>query len=291
MEGLINMEPVLELFINIFEMGFIYSLVVLGVFLTSQIIKFDDLTVEGSFASGGAMTAFLLHSNFNPIFTLLMAIIFGMLAGFATGFLSTKFKINNLISGIVVTTGLFSINLKIAGANSTLGDFPTIFSKVQSLIGFEVGHIVVLICLSIGIIFILNWFLKTEVGLLYKAVGCNSQILNSLGKSVEFHKLSCLMLSNGIIALAGSLFVQHTGFFSITGSVGTLGIALAGLIIGSVFTNNMMVKILLGAFIYQAVIASTIELQIDPVWNRLITALIIVFLITLIKKQNFQELV
>jgi len=156
------------------------------------------------------------------------------------------------------------------------------------LLGESIGQALALLGVAIGIVLFIHWFLKTEVGLLFKALGNNPQILTCLGKNPDFYKIGCIGLANGIIALAGALFVQASGFFSITGSIGTLSIALAGIIIGNVLARHMVLKIFWGALVYQVLIALTIELQIDPVWNRLTTAVLIVVLIAMTKNNSFR---
>lgn len=286
MEQIFELIPNFELVLNILELSCIYALVVLGVFLTSKIIKFDDLTVDGSFASGAATTCTLLSFGLPALPTLIIATLAGALTGMATGFLHTKLKLNNLISGIVVTTGLFSVNLKMAGANATLGSASTIFDIIPPIFSGWWNHVLVLSIISIGIALLIDFLLESEVGLLFKALGNNPQMLINLGKNIHGYKIACLMISNGITALAGSLFIQHTGFFSMTGSVGTLGIALAGLIIGDMISNNLILKIFSGALFYQAIITTAIEFQIDPVWNKLVTAFLIVLLIILKNKKE-----
>ncbi|KKQ33609.1 MAG: ABC transporter integral membrane protein [candidate division TM6 bacterium GW2011_GWF2_37_49] len=273
------MDLPINLILNIVEIGAIYALVVLSVFLSSKIISFDDLTVDGSFTAGGAVVVSLLLVGVNAVIATLAAVFVGGVAGLLTGILNTKLKLNNLISGIVITTGIFSINLKLAGANANLGVNKTIFDLLSFLQLGEASHLIVLVGICLGMIFTVKWLLQTEFGLVLKASGSNPQILTGLGKSINFYKISCLIISNSITGLAGALFVQHLGFFSITGCVGTLTVALAGLVIGSSISNNLVAKIVLGALAYQSIIALTLELQIEPVWNRLITAVLIIVLV------------
>lgn len=272
------MNHIIELVQTTIELGLIYSLVTLATHISSQIIKFDDLTTEGSFASGGAITACLLMLNLPVWLTLIIAIGIGSLIGMLTGILHTKLQLNNLISGIVVSTALFSLNLKIAGSNLVLEQQQSIFATLSA---WHLTPISILAAISIGCILLIHRLLKTEIGALIKTVGSNPQLLLSLGKSVTTYKIISLMIANGITALAGCLLVHYTGFFSITGSIGTLIIALAGLIIGQALCKNNLWGTLIGALGYQAVIALTIELQLDPAWNKLITAVLIVMLIAL----------
>lgn len=279
MGGLI-MEHWIALFVSMLELGCIYSLVVLGVYVASRIIATDDFTIEGSFATGGALTALLLLKQFNPILCCVGALALGGIVGMATGLLHTKLKLNNLISGIVVATGLFSINLKLAGPHATVPSEKTIFV----LFGLRDYHLVLLGLLSVCLLFFARWFLATEYGFCLRSVGDNPHMLIHLGKDPDQYKILGLMMANSLSAFAGCLMVMHTEFYSLMGSFGTLIVALAGLIIGQAISKRMVVGVLCGAIAYQAIIVTTIELQVDPAWNKLITAGLIIALIAFQKR-------
>jgi putative tryptophan/tyrosine transport system permease protein len=268
---------ILPILYNVLELGLIYSLTVLSVHLTSCIIAFDDLAIEGCFAFGGALTAVCLINQINPVSALVISLIGGALIGLSTGILHTKFGINNLIVGIVITTALFSVNLKLAGANVVLGENTTIFDLCSFVTGGS--HIPLLLVIAILLLWGINLFLKTEIGTLLTVVGANPQMLVLLGKNQHQYKIGGLVIAHAITGLAGSLFVQHIGLFSISGSIGTLVTALAGLIIGQTLCRKGLLGILIGAICYQIIIALTIELYIDPAWNKLITALLVIILI------------
>lgn len=280
---------IFDIILNILEIGLIYSLIIVAVNFSSNIIKFDDLSTEGSFAFGGALTAILIQNNVPSLLAIILALFTGGISGFLTGLLHTKLKLNNLISGIVVNAALFSINLKIAGTSITLSQTKTILDSINHPLIKPLNHLIILFLISISIFLIINWFLKTEIGFLIKALGNNSQILTLLGKNISFYKIFGLFISNSITALAGALFVIHTGFYSISGSIGSLAIALAGLIIGKAIFKNDLLSFIVGAILYQAIIATTIELEFDPLWNKLITAVLIIFLIAIQKQKFFLE--
>jgi putative ABC transport system permease protein len=262
---------------GIIERGLIFSVCVMSMYLTSRVIKFDDLSLEGSFGLGGAVMALLLFKNIAWWIAFPCVMLSGALAGLATGLLHTKLQLNNLISGIVVMTGLFSINLKIAGSNMVISNKPTIFSMLpESMLNTKIALLIPLIFI---ILLIIKWFLKTEVGFLFHAVGDNPQMLRNLGKNPHVYIVSALMLSNGWTACAGALFVQYVGYFSIWASVGILIIALAGLILSETISKKFGFSILLGAIAYQAIIALTFEFNVDPEWNKLITALLIIIML------------
>lgn len=267
----------LEIALHVILQGLIYSFVVMGVYLSSRVIRFDDLTTEGSFGLGGAITALLIVLGTSSWLTLPLAMLGGALAGIITGALHTKMKMNNLISGLVVTTALFSICLKLAKSNLALPMNGSIFAAVPNT-----SFALVILGLLAALVYLgLRIFLSSEVGLLFKAVGSNPQMVISLGKNVESYKILGLALANSLTALAGSLFVQWNGFFSITGNVGTLVTGLAGLILAEMIKPKFGIVLIIGAILYQAIFAITIEFQLEPMWNNLIKAALIVVLIQL----------
>jgi putative ABC transport system permease protein len=265
---------------GIIERGLIFSISVMAIYITSRIIRFDDLSVEGSFGLGGALMALLLTRNIPWAIALPLVTIAGAIAGLATGLLHTKLKLNNLISGIVVTTALFSINLKIAGSNMVLGSKSTLFDLIPNAASIKIIVLLPVIC---ALLLIIRWFLHTECGFLFKAVGDNPQMLTNLGKNAHTYVIAALMLANGLTAFAGALFVQYVGYFSIWSSVGILIIALAGLILSETLGQQFGFNLLIGAIVYQAIIAATFEFNVDPEWNKLITALLIILMIALKK--------
>lgn len=277
------MDWLIEIVKNMMELGLIYALVSLGVYMASYIIKFDDLSIEGSFAFGGAITTLLFIKQVPSFFTVPMALVAGALIGMMTGLLHTKLGINNLISGIVVTAALFSINLKLVGPNYTLCTAATIFDVFNS----STSTAVMLAVMVTTVFLVMHWLLQTEVGLLFKTVGSNAQMLTNLGKSVHGYKIAGLMIANALSALAGSLFVQHMKFFSITGSIGTMVIALAGCVVGvTLFRSAPLVGLVGGALLYQLIVTTTIELQFDPAWNKLIASIFIICLLLLRQRNN-----
>lgn len=274
----------------ILERGIIFWFVVAAVWLSSQLLKFDNLAIEGAFGLGGAVTAFLIVADFSPILVLIAAFFSGVLSGVFTALLHRKVGLNNLISGIVVTTGLFSILLKIAGSHQSLAGHDTIFTLVPYYgrfvpVGRYLRHYVPIyplfpLMFIIGFFFsTMRWLLTTEFGYLLHAVGDNRQMITNLGKSVDFYLMAGLGLSNGFAAVAGSLFVQYTGYFSIWTGVGMLVIGLAGMIIAQTISKEFGRALAFGSILYQLIITLTIELQLDQDWNKAITALLIVLLI------------
>jgi len=276
----------INLILQVLELGSIYALLVAAVHLTSNVIGIDDFSIEGSFAVGGALGIVLAHAHV-PLGILVPGILLaGITVGLMTSGLFVLVGIDSLLSGIIVTTGLFSCNLKIAGAQATLDQ--TLFDALS--LGPQ-NHWVLLVPLAIGIISVLWWLLQTEVGLCLRAVGDNPGMLTHIGKNPHVYITGGIVLANMLAAFAGLLFVHHVGFFSITGSIGTLISALAGLIIGQAVCGSWLGGILIGAVLYQAIIATVIYQQCDPAWNKLITAIVIVLLVVFkhLKKHTGQQ--
>lgn len=265
---------------GIVERGLIFGLVVAAVYIASRLISFDNLSVEGAFGLGGALSAVLIAGGINPWLALLAAALAGIVSGLATAALNTTLKLNNLISGIVVTTGLFSITLKTAGSNMTLSNKLTIFNALPAwLTPFQ--SLVVLMVACVMVFTFIDWLLTTEIGFLLRAVGDTPQMLTNVGKSVERYRMFGLALSNMLAALSGALFVQYTGYFSIWASLGILIIGLAGMIIAETFSPSFGISLIAGSIAYQTIIAMTFELQLNQDWNKLITAVLIVLLIVI----------
>lgn len=268
---------------GIIERGLIFVVPVMAIYITSRIIRFDDLSVEGSFGLGGALMALFLTYNIPWFVVFPLVIAAGATAGTITGLLHTKLRLNNLISGIVVTTALFSINLKIAGSNMVIGNKATIFNMITDVTNMKIIILMPIIC---TLLLTIKWFLDTECGFLFKAVGDNRQMLTNLGKCADTYTIAALALANGLTACAGGLFVQYVGYFSIWSSVGILIIALAGLILSETFGKTFGFNLLIGAILYQAILAATFEFNVDPEWNKLITALLIILMIALKKRST-----
>ncbi len=274
------MIDIIQLAQGIIERGLLFGIVVLSVYISSRLINFDNLSVEGAFGIGGALTALLLKYGVNPWVTLVASMLVGALTGVATGLLSTKLKLNNLISGIVVTTGLFSITLKIGGSNMVINKTKTIF-KSLSIIPPHAQALIMLTVITLALLCIITWFLTTEIGFLLRSVGDAPQMLTNLGKNVDGYITFGLVLSNALAALSGGLFVQYAGYFSIWANIGMLIIGLAGMILAETISKRFGLSLIIGSIAYQALIALTFEFQINQDWNKLVTASLIVILIVI----------
>jgi len=267
----------IEIFADVIVQGLIFSLPVMAVFLTSTVLGFDDLTVEGSFSTGGAMISCLLLMKMNPWVAFFLCGLAGACLGATTAMIHTRLGVSTLLSGICVTIGAFSSNLRFAGSNVPLQHVSTMLEGPAAPF--------IIIAIIFGWLFTLSWFLRTEGGLFIKACGRNRLLLLQLGRSPDRYVVFTVALANMLTAWSGALFVQWAGFFSITGSMGILIIALAGVIMGSFLSEAFGIALIIGAVLYQAIFAITISLGVDPVWNNLIKAVMIVGLLRTTRRQ------
>lgn len=265
-------------FIGTLEQGLIFAIGALGVYITYTILDFPDLSVDGTFSLGAAITAALIVKGTNPFMSLGLAFIGGAIAGLVTGILHVRFKITNLLSGILVMIGLYSINLRVMGkANVPMFNKENIFASNISVVVI-LGLIVLIIKLLMDILF------KTKFGFILRATGDNDSLVTSLGVNKGTMKIAGLMISNGFVALSGAIMAQHQGFSDISMGNGFIVIALASIILGqSVFKKSRLLKgttiVIIGAFLYKLSVGFAIELGFPPTDLKLITSLIVVIAI------------
>ena len=280
-----------QLIIGVFEQGFIYAVMALGVYITYKILDFPDLSVDSTFPLGAAITTVLLMNGFNPILSLILSTAAGAAAGALTGIIHVKFRVRDLLSGIIMMTGLYTINLRITGgsANVPLFNYHTIFNNdfinklcPEALEPYKTLIIIALIMLIAKLL--LDLYLKTKSGFLLRAVGDNEKIVTSLAKDSGSVKIVGLSIANGLVALAGSVMCQQQRFFEISMGTGTIVIGLASVIIGTnIFKGNILkatTAVIIGSVIYKACVAAAIEIGLDSQDLKLITA--ILFLVILI---------
>lgn len=276
--------------ISIVEQGLIYGILTLGIYITYKILDFPDLTVDGSFPLGAAVTALMITKGVNPYLTLPITFLIGALAGVCTGLIHVKCKVRDLLSGIIMMTALWTINLRIAGtSNVPLFSQETIFKNdfidgviPESLSKFKT--LIVILILTLISKFLLDLFLGTKSGYLLRAVGDNDTLVTSLAKDSGNVKIIGLAIANGLVAFAGGIFCQEERVFEISSGTGAMVIGLASVIIGtSIFKNISILKtttaVLIGSVIYKACVAIALR-SFEPQDMKLITA--VLFLIILV---------
>ena len=265
----------MEVILNALEQGLLFSLVAMGVYITYKILDFPDLSVDGTFPLGASISAAMLVRGINPWVTILVATLGGACAGAITGFLHVKLKISNLMSGILVMMGLYSINLRIMGkSNIPLFNTNHIFKNPA------INSIFIILAIVILVKVVLDLFLKTKTGFLLVAVGDNEQVVSSLGVNKNIVKVLGLSISNALVALSGALTAQNQGFSDITMGTGIVVMGLAAVIIGtSIFGKLSMIKVttlsVFGAIIYKLVVAIALWMKLNPNDLKILTAILV----------------
>lgn len=280
----------MDFIVTILEQGLIYAILALGVYITYKILDFPDLTVDGSFPLGAAVTAALITRGMNPYLTLPVSFLAGVLAGVCTGLIHVKCKVRDLLSGIIMMTALWTVNLYIAGtANVPLFSRDIIFKNdflIEIVPESMKSYVTLIIVLILAVVckIILDLYMNTKSGYLLRAVGDNETVVTALAKDQGNVKILGLAIANGLVSLAGCVFAQEESVFEISMGTGAIVIGLASVIIGtSIFKKISYVKtttaVIIGSIIYKACVAVAIR-NFEPQAMKLITA--VLFLIILV---------
>ena len=267
------------------EQSLIFAIMVLGVYISFRILNFPDMTVDGTFPLGAAISAKLLTLGVNPYLTLLVALISGAAAGAITGLIHVKLKVKDLLAGILVMTALYSINLRVMGkSNIPLFEEDNIFNTEYSMM----ITIVVLILISK---FILDYLLKTKFGFALKALGDNENLIVSLGLNEEKYKIYGLMIANAFVAFSGAVLAQYQGFADVGMGTGIIVIGLASIIIGDTLFGKRRrlvgtTIVIIGSILYRGVIAVTLSMGMDASDLKLITSVIVIIILWIQKQKD-----
>lgn len=271
--------------------GILWSVMALGVFITFRVLDCADMTVDGSFALGGAVSAVLIIRGVNPFLSLMVAVLAGMLAGVVTAVLNTKLQIPILLAGILSQLALYSINIRVMGQpNSPLNGETTIISVLTEMFSFSKSTITMLtgILVVVLLIVLLYWFFGTEVGCAIRATGNNEYMVRALGGNTDLMKIIGLLLGNGLVALSGALVANSQGYADVQMGQGAIVIGLASIIIGEVifdfFTSTFnrtlsfyhkLFSVVVGSILYRLIIAIVLQLGLKSTDLKLLTAAIV----------------
>ena len=267
------------------EQSLIFAIMVLGVYISFRILNFPDMTVDGTFPLGAAISAKLLTLGVNPYLTLLVALVAGAAAGAITGLIHVKLKVKDLLAGILVMTALYSVNLRVMGkSNIPLFEEDNIFNTEYSMM----ITIVVLILISK---FLLDYLLKTKFGFALKALGDNENLIVSLGLNEEKYKIYGLMIANAFVAFSGAVLAQYQGFADVGMGTGIIVIGLASIIIGdTLFGKRRRLAgttiVIIGSILYRGVIAVTLFMGMDASDLKLITSVIVIIILWIQKQKD-----
>ena len=286
------MNSFLDLALSTLTQGLIYALLSYGVYITYKILDFPDLTVDGSFPLGAAVTAVLLTNGADPYLTLIVALAAGALAGLVTGLIHVRVKVRDLLAGIITMTALFSINLQIAGSNLTVDRATdTIFTAAPTMAlfgGMSLIYRKLVVSLILVVIFkiLLDLYFKTKSGLMLRAVGDNSTLVTTLAADKGKVKITGLVISNALVALTGCIVCHEQRSFSATMGTGQLVFGLATVIIGTtIFKKVGFVKgttaVIVGSIIYKICIQIAISLGLPANLLKLVTAVLFLAILAL----------
>ena len=281
------------------ELGLLYAIMALGVYLTFRILDFADLTVDGSFTTGAAVAALGILHGVNPALATFAGFLAGMVAGLITGLLHTKAHIDGLLAGILTQIGLYAINLRIMGtANISLLRESTLFTGLR-----EAGHIassswmgsLILLPFVLAVWLLIVWFLHTDTGLAMRATGDNPQMIRSFGVSTDNQKILGLALSNGLVAASGALVAQYQGFSDIGMGIGMIVAGLASVILGqAIFGRTTILRaafaVVFGAVLYRVVIQLALLAGFEPSDMKLISAILVILALILPQVKVFKRL-
>ncbi|MDO5499339.1 MAG: ABC transporter permease [Propionibacteriaceae bacterium] len=270
------------------DLGLIFGIMALGVYITFRILNFPDLTVDGSFTTGAAVAASAILGGVNPWVATLLGLVAGAAAGLITGLLHTKGKINPLLAGILTQIALYSINLRIMGrANLPLLRSDTTLSDVRDAGLFGTwASVGIFLAVVIVVLLIVDWFLSTDTGLAMQATGDNEAMIRAQGVSTDTMKILGLVISNALVGLAGAIMAQYQGYADIGMGIGLIVAGLASVIIGQAVLPSRhfavaTAAVVLGSVIYREVIQLALSVGFNPNDMKLISAVLVVLALLL----------
>ena len=281
----------MNLLLSVLEQGLIYAVLALGVYITFKILDFPDMTVDSSFPLGAAVTALMIQAGVSPLLTLPVSMLTGAIAGALTGVIHVKFKVRDLLSGIIVMTALYSVNLHIAGrANVQLFSFGTIF-KNDAISALPAGvqpyaPVIILAIITLLAKVLMDAYLATRSGFLLRATGDNPTLVATLAKDAGMVKILGLSIANALVSLSGCIMCQYQRYFDISMGTGTLVLAVASVIVGTQLLRGLRflratTAVVLGSVIYKGCVALALDMGLSPFDLKLVTALLLLIIIVI----------
>lgn len=266
--------------------GLLWSIMGIGLYISFKILDYADMTVDGSFALGGCVSAWaIFYNGLNPFLALLLAFAAGCLAGAVTGLLHTKLKIPAILAGILTMLALYSINLRIMGQpNLSMSNADTVFSILGGVLPLSRTNlnIVVGAIAAALIIGLLYWFFGTKLGSAIRATGNNEKMVRAMGINTDIMKIIGLVLANGLVSLSGSLVAQSQSYGDVNSGIGSIVIGLASIIIGEVFLGRdrsfatKLIAVVIGSIVYRIIVAVVLQLGLQTTDLKLLTAALVV---------------
>lgn len=278
-----------QVFFDAIMLGFEYSLLAVGVYITFRILDFPDMTVDSSFPLGAAVTALMISSGAHPLLTLPASLLAGAVAGACTGVIHVRFHVSSLLSGIIVMTGLYSVNLHVTGrANLPIFGFDTLFKNAYVSALPEAAQpyapVVLLALIALLCKLAMDAYLSTRSGFLLRATGDNETLVASLAKDSGKVKILGLSIANALVSLAGCIMCQYQRYFDISMGTGTLVLAVASVIVGTQLLRGLRflratTAVILGSVLYKGCVALALSFGLSPFDLRLVTAVLLLVII------------
>ena len=280
----------MDFYITAILLGLGFAALALGIFISMRIFNIPDITTDGSFTLGGAVTAVLLSREVTLPVVIIAAFFSGAAAGAVTGMIHTRLKVNALLAGILVMTALYSVNLALMGrSNIPLTDVVTLFS-IGSFFNNEVSQQAFVLVVMVIILWqLIAWMLRTDFGLAMRATGNNESMIRSLGVNTNRMKIIGLGLANGLTALSGFLITQIQGFADINMGIGIVILGLGSVMIGEIFSKALRVKnihvqllgVIAGSIIFRLILAFALSIGIDALYLKLVVALFVLLVVSI----------
>ncbi len=280
----------MDFYLSAILLGLAYCGMGLGIYITLRIFNIPDITTDGSFTLGASVTAALLSQQYPIITALLMSMIAGSLAGLATGIIHTRLKINPLLSGILVMTALYSVNLSIMGrSNIPLINTPNLLQLTDWFQREQYNWLLLMTIVALGLWCLISWLLKTDFGLSMRATGNSETMIRALGVNTNFMKVIGLMIANALTALSGFLVCQFQQFADINMGIGIVIFGLGAVMMGESLLNALRIQsiplrlagVIAGCILFRIIIGAALTIGINPNWLKLVTAVIVLVVVGL----------
>ena len=279
----------MSILLSVLEQGLIYAVLALGVYITFKILDFPDMSVDSSFPLGAAVTALMISNGASPLLTLPVSLVAGALAGALTGIIHVRLRVRDLLAGIIVMTGLYSVNLHVAGrANVQLFSFDTIFKNdfISSLPESVAPYapVVILAVITLAVKLLMDAYLATRSGFLLRATGDNPTLVSTLAQDSGKVKILGLSIANALVALSGCIMCQYQRYFDISMGTGTLVLAVASVIVGTQLLRGLRrlrttTAVVLGSILYKGCVALALSFGLSPFDLKLVTAALLLLII------------
>ena len=275
------------------ELGLIFAIMSLGIFISFRILNIPDLTIDGTFTLGTSVSA-IFAVNGHPVLGVILAMVAGGLAGCVTGFLQTKMKVQPILAGILTMTALYSVNLRVMGQkpNLSLFDKESIFSGLTRLMGEQYANLIMIALILIISLLAIYFFLKTQLGMSLRATGDNEDMVRASSINSDAMKIMGLAIANAFVALAGAILAQYQSFSDVSGGIGMMVIGLASIIVGeAIFGRKSILRSLLavvvGAVIYRFVLTIALRIGLEAGDLKLFSAILVTIAICIPTLKGF----